>query len=160
MSKGHFTALAAALALGAFAPRLAAQDSSTAGVTRPDTSGYTGAGGVDTSTGPGRVGVGDSGITDTSSLRKSGDSSTYAPASGAVRDSIAPMGGDTSGMGGQPADTATTGATPTPGGATTPGTTSNPGGGTNPSGGTNPGGGTNAPSGTSTDAAGVSKQSP
>jgi hypothetical protein len=60
MSKAHLTALAALLAVGAVAPRLAAQDtSSAAGQARQDTSGYRGAGGVDTSARPGRVGVTD-----------------------------------------------------------------------------------------------------
>jgi hypothetical protein len=60
MSRAHLTALVATLALGAVAPRLAAQDtSSAAGQARPDTSAYTGAGGVDTSARPGRVGATD-----------------------------------------------------------------------------------------------------
>ena len=42
MSKAHLTALAAALAIGALAPPVAAQDTSSAGVARPDTSAYTG----------------------------------------------------------------------------------------------------------------------
>jgi hypothetical protein len=55
MSRGQLTALIAALALGAFAPRLAAQDTAAAGRARPDTSGYSGAAGVDTSAQPGIV---------------------------------------------------------------------------------------------------------
>jgi hypothetical protein len=84
MSRSHFTALAAALALGAFAPRLTAQDTSSTTPTRPDTSGYTrGAGGIDTSASPGRIGATDTtvgGAVDTSSSRiKSADSSTVIP---------------------------------------------------------------------------------
>jgi hypothetical protein len=129
MSKAHLTALATALALGAFAPRLAAQDTSSAGGARPDTSGYTGAGGVDTSARPGRVGAMDTagaaaGVTDsaggaaadTASLRKAGDSAEYAPRSGAATSSAVPMGaGDTSGIPGRRADSIKTG-----GGATLP----------------------------------------
>ena len=65
MSRGQLTAVITALALGAIAPRLAAQD--TAGVGHaPDTSGYTGTGGIDTSAQPGRVGAIDTGAaTDT-----------------------------------------------------------------------------------------------
>ena len=59
MPKAHLTALVAALALATVAPRLAAQDSSAAGQARPDTSGYTGAGGVDTSVSPSIVGATD-----------------------------------------------------------------------------------------------------
>jgi hypothetical protein len=130
MSRSHFTALAAALALGAFAPRLMAQDTSSTTPTRPDTSGYTtGAGGVDTSARPGRVGATDTavgGAVDTSSSRiKSGDSSTFTPqpgadtssaAGGAVTDSMAPGGGDTSGMQGRHAtDSTRPGSTTSPG---------------------------------------------
>ena len=57
MPKAHLTALVAALALGTVAPRLAAQDTSSAAQGRPDTSGYTAGGGVDTSAGPGRAGA-------------------------------------------------------------------------------------------------------
>jgi hypothetical protein len=57
MPKAHLTALVAALALGTVAPRLAAQDTSSAAQARPDTSGYTAGGGVDTSAGPGRAGA-------------------------------------------------------------------------------------------------------
>lgn len=39
MPKAHLTTLVAALALGTVAPRLAAQDTSSAGQARPDTSG-------------------------------------------------------------------------------------------------------------------------
>ena len=59
MPKAHLTALVAALALATVAPRLAAQDSSVAGQARTDTSGYTGAGGVDTSASPNMVGATD-----------------------------------------------------------------------------------------------------
>jgi hypothetical protein len=57
MSRGQRTAVITALAIGAFAPRLAAQDTSTGGQARPDTSGYNGTAGVDTSAQPGRVGA-------------------------------------------------------------------------------------------------------
>jgi hypothetical protein len=134
MPRSHFTALAAALALGAFAPRLMAQDTSSTTPTRPDTSGYTtGAGGVDTSARPGRVGATDTagvGAIDTSSSRiKSGDSSTFTPqpgvdtsgaAGGAVTDSMVPGPSDTSGMQGRHAAD-----------STTPGSTSSPGTGSN-----------------------------
>jgi hypothetical protein len=72
MPKAHLTALVAALALGAMAPRLAAQDSSSAGQARPDTSGYTGAGGVDTSARPGGAGTIDT-------IRLGGDSASATP---------------------------------------------------------------------------------
>lgn len=108
MSRSHFTALAAALALGAFAPRLMAQDTSSTAPTRSDTSGYTtGAGGVDTSARSGGVGVTDTtGAVDTSSSRVSPGaaglgSDTSGAAGGAVSDSMAPAGGDTSGMQGR-----------------------------------------------------------
>ena len=132
MSKAHLTAVAAALALGAFAPRLAAQDTSAAGVARPDTSGYTGAGGVDTSARPGRVGATDTaagaaGVDtavgaagDTSKWRKSGDSAAYTPQPGAATDSTAPMGaGDTTGIPGRRTDSTKSGAAgaPRPSGA-------------------------------------------
>jgi hypothetical protein len=136
MSRSHFTALAAALALGAFAPRLMAQDTSSTTPTRPDTSGYTtGAGGVDTSARPGQVGATDTavgGAVDTSSGRiRSGDSSTFTPLPGAVTDSLAP-GVDTSDMPGRRAADSTN-----PGSTASPGTESNgsaeSGGGTKPS---------------------------
>jgi hypothetical protein len=125
MSRSHFTALAAALALGAFAPRLMAQDTSSTTPTRPDTSGYTtGAGGVDTSARPGQVGATDTtggGAIDTSSSRiNSGDSSTFTPQPGAVTDSMAPGASDTSDMQGRHATD-----------STTPGSTSSPGTGSN-----------------------------
>jgi hypothetical protein len=143
MSRSHFTALAAALALGAFAPRLMAQDTSSTTPASPDTSAYTtGAGGVDTSARPGRVGATDTtGAVDTSPSRiKSGDSSTFSPqpgadtsgaAGGGVTDSLAPGGGDTSGMQGRRATDSST-----PGSTTSPGTESNgsaDAGGTKPS---------------------------
>ena len=104
MSRSHFTALAAALALGAFAPRLMAQDTSSTTPTRPDTSGYTpGAGGVDTNARHGSIGATDTavgGAVDTSSSRVSpgaagAGSDTSGAAGGAVSDSMAPAGGDT-----------------------------------------------------------------
>lgn len=55
MSKAQLTAVFAAVALCLAAPRLAAQDTSSAGQVRSDTSGYTGVGGVDTTGQPGRV---------------------------------------------------------------------------------------------------------
>jgi hypothetical protein len=72
MPKAHLTALVAALALGAMAPRLAAQDTASAGQARPDTSGYTGAGGVDTSARPGGAGTIDT-------IRLGGDSASATP---------------------------------------------------------------------------------
>jgi hypothetical protein len=127
MSRAHLTALAAALAFGAFAPRLTAQDTSSTTQALPDTSGYTGAGVVDTSARPGRVGATDTaggGAADTSSLRKSGDSSAYTP-----------LPGDTTGMQGRHAvDSTTPGATTSPGrsGAESNGSADS-GGGTRPS---------------------------
>jgi hypothetical protein len=56
MTRLQLTALVAALAVGAVAP-LTAQDSSSAQPTPPDTSGYQGAGGVDTTAQPGRIGA-------------------------------------------------------------------------------------------------------
>jgi hypothetical protein len=56
MTRLHLTALVAALAVGAVAP-LAAQDTSTAQPRPPDTSGYQGAAGVDTTAQPGRIGA-------------------------------------------------------------------------------------------------------
>lgn len=80
MSRSHLTALIAALAVGAAAP-LAAQDTSAARPTPPDTSGYQGAAGVDTSGAPGRVGAMDTtmgGAADTAGWRRTtGD--TTAP---------------------------------------------------------------------------------
>ena len=68
MPRAFLTAIVATLALGSFAPRLAAQDTTSAtGQARPDTSGYTGAGGVDTTMRPGRVGA-------TDTIRLGGDS--------------------------------------------------------------------------------------
>ena len=55
MSKAQLTAALAAMALCLAAPRLAAQDTSSTTRIRPDTSGYTGVGGVDTSGQPGQV---------------------------------------------------------------------------------------------------------
>ncbi len=121
MSRSHFTALAAALALGAFAPRLMAQDTSSTTPTRPDTSGYTtGAGSVDTSARPGRIGATDTtggGVIDTSSSQiKAGDSSTFTPRPGTVTDSLSPGASDTSDMQGRPsADGTRPGSTSSPG---------------------------------------------
>jgi hypothetical protein len=56
MARGQLTALITALGLGAIAPRLAAQDTSAVGHA-PDTSGYIGAAGIDTSAQPGRLGT-------------------------------------------------------------------------------------------------------
>src|SRR5215207_2421890 len=72
MSRVHLTTAIAALALGAIAPRLAAQDTSSAGVARPDTSGYSGAAGVDTSARPGRVGAIDTTGADTAGADTTG----------------------------------------------------------------------------------------
>jgi hypothetical protein len=92
MSKALLTALVATLAAGSFAPRLAAQDTTSANRRiHADTSGYTGAGGVDTTERPGRVGA-------TDTLRLGADS-------GLVGDSAAVD--DTSGMPGRRADDST-----------------------------------------------------
>jgi hypothetical protein len=116
MSRSHLTALAAALALGVFAPRLTAQDTSSATQARPDTSGYTGAGGVDTSARPGSVGAIDTafgGAVDSFTPRPGADPS--GAAGGAVTDSMAPAGGDTSAMQGRHAtDSTTPGSTASP----------------------------------------------
>src|SRR4029079_6494919 len=87
MSRSHFTALAAALAFGAFASRLMAQDASSTTPTRPDTSGYTtGAGGADTSAHLGRVGATDTaGAGDTSATRIKGDTSALQPGADSLR---------------------------------------------------------------------------
>ena len=140
MSRSHFTALAAALALGAFAPRLMAQDTSSTSPTRPDTSGYTaGAGGVDTSARPGQVGATDTtGTVDTSSIRLTpgaagaGVDTSSAAAGGAIGDSIAPVGGDTSGVQGRhSADSTSPGSTASP--RAENGGSADSGGGTTPS---------------------------
>jgi hypothetical protein len=60
MSRAQLTALLAALTLGTVAPRLAAQDTSSAGQVRRDTSGYSTGAGVDTSANPSRFGATDS----------------------------------------------------------------------------------------------------
>lgn len=92
MPRGHLTAIMVALALGTSAPRLAAQDTSAGGRARPDTSGYSGTGGVDTSGQPGRVGAIDTtGAVD--SLR-TGSDSMAVPGPG-------PGAGDSSGMQGR-----------------------------------------------------------
>lgn len=140
MSKAHLTALAAALAIGAFAPRLAAQDTSSAGMARPDTSGYTGAGGVDTSATPGRVGA-------TDTIRVGGGDSAAAGADtlglpgDTVTDSTgAPAASDTSGMTGRRPTPTKPGSTESPTGTTSPATSpsSTSPSGTSPSGGTSP----------------------
>lgn len=132
MSKAHLTALAATLVFGAFAPRLAAQDTSSAGVARPDTSGYTGAGGVDTSAG--RFGdTTGAAVTDTSALQA---------------DSLGTS--DTSGMGGRRPDTTNPGSTVSPGASPSGGSTSPSGSSTEPSGTAAPSGSSTSPSGSST----------
>jgi hypothetical protein len=126
MSRSRITAIAAVLALGAFAPRLMAQDTSSTTPTTPDTSGFApGAAGVDTSARPGRVGATDTalgGAIDTSGGLGAGDSSTFTPrpgadtsgaAGGAVTDSMAPSAGDTSG-GRDAADSTQPGSTASP----------------------------------------------
>jgi hypothetical protein len=128
MSKAHLTALAAALAIGAFAPRVAAQDTSSAGVARPDTSAYTVGAGVDTSARPGRVGATDTTGADSAGL-KADTNATGAPRVGA--DTTAPGGigadttlpasaGDTSGMSGQYPAKPQPGSTASPSGTTSP----------------------------------------
>jgi hypothetical protein len=80
MTRLQLTALVAALAVGVVGP-LAAQDSSTTRPTSPDTSGYQGAAGVDTTARPGSVGAIDTtmgGASDTAGWhRTAGD--TTAP---------------------------------------------------------------------------------
>jgi hypothetical protein len=96
MSRSHFSAVAVALALGAFAPRLMAQDTSSTTPTRSDTSGYTtGAGGVDTSARPGRVGATDTAVGGAVDTSLGAD--TSGAAGSAVIDSVIP-GGDTTGV--------------------------------------------------------------
>jgi len=94
MSRGQLTAVIAALALGLTAPRLAAQDTSSTDRARPDTSGYSGAAGVDTSARPGHIGALDS---TADSVRMPGDSMGVPGASAS----------DTSGMPGRRADSIT-----------------------------------------------------
>jgi hypothetical protein len=92
MSRGQLMTAIAALALCATAPRVAAQDTSSTGRARPDTSGYRGGAGVDTSARPGRVGAIDTTMAPVDSLRTG-------------RDSLGGGGaGDTSGMGGRQPD--------------------------------------------------------
>jgi hypothetical protein len=74
MSRAQLTALMTALPVGAFAPRLAAQDTSTTRETRPDTSGYNGTAGIDTTAQPGRVGALDSSGVGLDSMRSGADS--------------------------------------------------------------------------------------
>ena len=93
MSRGQLMAAIAAVAVCATAPRLAAQDTSSTGRARPDTSGYRGGAGVDTSARPGRVGAIDTTIAAKDSLRTG-------------RDSLGAGGGtgDTGGRGGRQPD--------------------------------------------------------
>lgn len=105
MSRGHLAGVITALVLGAVAPRLAAQDTSTAGQARTDTSGYTAGGGVDTTARPGMV---DSAGTPTP--RQGAD--TMAAPGRADRDSTGALGPtDTSGMRGRHPDTTKVGQT-------------------------------------------------
>ena len=120
MSRAQLTVLSAALALVTVAPRLAAQDTSSAGQARPDTSGYYGGVGVDTSAQSGRFGMTDSiavnstadstssqllpsrGTTDTSGLRALYPDTTIAPTrSGSPLP--APAAGDSGSPGALPA---------------------------------------------------------
>jgi len=87
MSRVQLTAIITALTVGVFAPRLAAQDTSTAGKARPDTSGYNGTAGVDTSAQPGRVGAIDTtsvGDTMAAPGRTDRDSTSASDSSGAA----------------------------------------------------------------------------
>jgi hypothetical protein len=108
MSRGQLRALMAALTVAAFAPRLAAQDTSATRETRSDTSGYNGTAGIDTTAQPGRVGAVDSsgvGAMDSSgvgldSTRRGAH--TIAIPGRADRDSTGPLGAsDSSGMRGR-----------------------------------------------------------
>jgi hypothetical protein len=100
MSRAQLTALVTALAVGAFAPRLAAQDTSTTRETRPDTSGYNGTAGIDTTAQPGRVGASDSSGVGLDSMRRGAD--TMAAPGRSDRDTTGPLGAsDSSGMGGR-----------------------------------------------------------
>jgi hypothetical protein len=96
MSRGQLMTAIAALALCATAPRVAAQDTSSTGRARPDTSGYRGGAGVDTSARPGRVGAIDTTMAPVDSLRTG-------------RDSLGGGAGDTSGMGGRQPDSTRSG---------------------------------------------------
>jgi len=103
MSKAQLTAALAAVAFCLAAPHLAAQDTSSSGQVRADTSGYTGVGGVDTTGQPGRVAPGDTaggamdtlntGITDSTA----GDTGMNGrhPSATAPGDSANPSGADT-----------------------------------------------------------------
>jgi hypothetical protein len=113
MKRAHLTALAATLAMAAVAaPRLAAQDTSAAGDrARPDTSGYTGAGGVDTtaadSGGAGRAAAADSmgGGADTGTRRRPPQPLRDAPGHVDAADTTGALGAsDTSGMKGRHPD--------------------------------------------------------
>jgi hypothetical protein len=115
MKRAHLTALAATLAMGAVAvPRLAAQDTSAAGQARQDTSGYTGAGGVDTTRGAGRAAATDStgGAADTGTRRQPPPPLRDAPGRVDATDTTGALGAtDTSGMRGRHADTVHVGDT-------------------------------------------------
>ena len=87
MSRAQLTALMTALAVGVVAPRLAAQDTSTTRETRPDTSGYNGTAGIDTTAQPGRVGALDSSGVGLDSMRSGADSMAIH---GGDRDSTSP----------------------------------------------------------------------
>jgi len=94
MSRGQLTAVITALAVGALAPRLAARDTSTAGQARPDTSGYNGTAGVDTSAQPGRVGAMDT----TGAAGPTGTGASTVGAPGRVDlDSTGPLFSDSAG---------------------------------------------------------------
>jgi hypothetical protein len=124
MSRVQLTALLAALTLGTVAPRLAAQDTSSAGQVPRDTSGYSGGAGVDTSANPGRFGMTDSTGADSAggSTRTERPTSPGAPSPlrdppGRVdaTDTAGALGAtDTSGMRGRHPDTTYPGNTSSP----------------------------------------------
>jgi hypothetical protein len=138
MSKALLTALVATLTLGSLAPRLAAQDTTSAtGQIRPDTSGYTGAGGVDTVPRPG-------GVAATDTIRLGADSSLIGGGagvsdSGGIPGSIGIPSDSGTGMS-DSSGTARPSPSPStsPSGATSPSSTTSPGSTTNPSTGTSP----------------------
>ena len=135
MSRAFLTAIVATLAMGSFAPQLAAQDTTSAtGRVRPDTSAYTGTGGVDTMQQPGRVGADTSmgGVTDSGSVLDS-IQRTDTTRLKSNTNGIGPAP-DTSGMNGrQSADSITPGETRNPGGTSTSGTSPGAAGATPPS---------------------------
>jgi hypothetical protein len=99
MSKARLIVLVAALTMGAVAPRLAAQDTSSQA--RPDTSAYTGGAGVDTSARAGMLGA-------TDTVGGAGDSATTdsattdsAATDSAATDSAATNSGAPAGVGEQ-----------------------------------------------------------